>query len=64
LAAGIKQKNMIILPIITTTTGYVSVITANATQILADVWPIIALAVGIPLAFYIIYRITNLIPKK
>lgn len=39
-------------------------LTGNAGQILSDVWVLIALAIGIPLGFYIIKKVIALIPKK
>jgi hypothetical protein len=39
-------------------------ITGNSSQIMSDVWVLIALAIGIPLGFYIIRKVISLIPKK
>jgi hypothetical protein len=39
-------------------------LTSNASQILSDVWVLVALAIGIPLGFYIIKKVVALIPKK
>jgi hypothetical protein len=39
-------------------------LTGNASQIMTDIWVLIALAVGIPLGFYIIRKVIGLIPKK
>jgi hypothetical protein len=38
-------------------------LTGNASQIMTDVWVLVALAVGIPLGFYIIRKVIALIPK-
>ena len=39
-------------------------LTGNAGQILSDVWVLIALAIGVPLGFYIIKKVIALIPKR
>ena len=38
-------------------------LTGNASQILSDVWVLVALAIGIPLGFYLIRKVIALIPK-
>lgn len=38
-------------------------LTGNASQIMGDVWVLVALAIGIPLGFYIIRKVISLIPK-
>lgn len=38
-------------------------LTGNASQIMTDVWVLVALAIGIPLGFYIIRKVIALIPK-
>ena len=49
--------------IITLPTTAVADLTGNASQIMTDVWVLVALAVGIPLGFYIIRKVIALIPK-
>jgi hypothetical protein len=39
-------------------------ITAEAGAIITDSWELIALAVGIPLGFYIIKKVIGLLPKR
>jgi uncharacterized protein YneF (UPF0154 family) len=39
-------------------------LTANAGGMFADLWVLIALAIGIPLGFYIIKKVIALMPKK
>lgn len=36
---------------------------ANAGELFTDLWVLIAIAVGIPLAFYVIRRVIALVPK-
>jgi hypothetical protein len=36
---------------------------ANAGTLFTDLWAVIALAVGIPLAFYVIKKVIALVPK-
>ena len=43
--------------------GSVGDLTAYVGTLFNDAWPIIVLAVGIPLAFYIIKRVIGLVPK-
>ena len=38
-------------------------LTANASQIMTDVWVLVALAIGLPMGFYIIRKVVALIPK-
>lgn len=38
-------------------------ILANVSGLFTDLWYLIALAIGIPLAFYVIRRVMALIPK-
>jgi hypothetical protein len=45
------------------TVGDMGVMTAYVGTLFADAWPFVALAVGIPLAFYIIKRVIGLVPK-
>jgi len=45
------------------TIGSTADLTAYIGTLFSDVWPILALAVGIPLAFYIIRRVIGLVPK-
>ena len=49
--------------IITLPTTAVADLTGNASQIMTDVGVLVALAVGIPLGFYIIRKVIALIPK-
>lgn len=43
--------------------GSTSAMTAFAGQFMTDLWPVIALAVGVPLSFYIIKKVIALVPK-
>jgi hypothetical protein len=45
------------------TLGSVSDMTAYVGTLFTDAWVVIALAVGIPLAFYVIRRVIALVPK-
>jgi len=36
---------------------------ANAGELFTDLWVLIAIAIGIPLAFYVIRRVISLVPK-
>lgn len=45
------------------TVGSTTDMTAFAGQFLTDLWPVVALAVGIPLSFYIIKKVIALVPK-
>ena len=38
-------------------------LTGNASQIMSDVWVLVAVAIGIPMGFYIIRKVIALIPK-
>ncbi len=38
-------------------------LTGNASQIMTDVWVLVALAIGVPMGFYIIRKVIALIPK-
>lgn len=51
------------LTILTVPTGAVADLTAQAGVLFADLWVVIALAVGIPLAFYVIRKVIALVPK-
>ena len=50
-------------PLINLPSTAVADLTGNASQILTDVWVLVALAIGIPLGFYIIRKVVALIPK-
>ena len=50
-------------PIISLPSTAVADLTGNASEILTDVWVLVALAIGIPLGFYIIRKVIALIPK-
>ena len=50
-------------PLIDLPSTAVADLTGNASQILTDVWVLVALAIGIPLGFYIIRKVVALIPK-
>lgn len=39
-------------------------LTANISTLLTDLWVVIALVVGIPLAFYVIKKVIALFPKR
>lgn len=45
------------------TVGSTTDMTAFAGAFLTDLWPVVALAVGVPLAFYIIKKVIHLVPK-
>jgi len=38
-------------------------LTGNASQIMSDLWILVALAIGIPMGFYILRKVIALIPK-
>lgn len=38
-------------------------LTASASQIMTDIWVLVALAIGIPLGFYLVRKLIALIPK-
>lgn len=39
-------------------------VTANIGTIVTDLWVVVALVVGIPLAFYVIKKVIGLFPKR
>ena len=49
--------------IITLPTTAVADLTGAASQIMSDVWVLVAIAIGIPMGFYIIRKVIALIPK-
>jgi len=49
--------------IITLPLTAVADLTGNASQIMSDVWVLVAVAIGIPMGFYIIRKVIALIPK-
>ena len=51
------------LSIITLPTSTLADLTAQAGILFTDLWVVIALAVGIPLAFYVIRKVIALVPK-
>lgn len=48
------------LTFLTLPTDAVTQLTANIGTLTTDLWPVIALAIGIPLAFYVIGRLIRL----
>jgi hypothetical protein len=50
---------MITLPV-----GAVTDVTSYIGTLVTDLWVFIALAVGVPLAFYVIKKLVALIPKR
>ena len=50
-------------PIITLPSTAVADLTGAASQIMSDVWVLVAIAIGIPMGFYIIRKVIALIPK-
>jgi hypothetical protein len=50
--------------ILTFTSGFANDIWAYPTQMFTDVWGVIALAVGVPLAFYVIRKIIALVRSR
>jgi hypothetical protein len=50
---------MITLPV-----DAVADVTANIGTLVTDLWVVIALVVGIPLAFYVIKKVIALFPKR
>ena len=50
-------------PIITLPTTAVADLTGNASQIMSDLWVLVAVAIGIPMGFYILRKVIALIPK-
>ena len=51
------------LSIISLPVDAVDVLLAHAGTLFTDLWMIVALAIGIPLAFYVIRRVIALVPK-
>lgn len=49
--------------IITLPTTAVADLTGAASQIMSDLWVLVAIAIGIPMGFYIIRKVIALIPK-
>jgi hypothetical protein len=47
--------------IITTTSGATAQIMAYSTSLFSDLWIIVALVIGIPLAFYVIRKVIGLV---
>lgn len=45
------------------TVGSTTDLTASVGELATDLWPVIAIAIGIPLAFYVIKRLIGLMPK-
>lgn len=39
-------------------------LTANISTLTSDLWVVIALVIGIPLAFYVIKKVIGLFPKR
>ena len=60
---GVAASAFADTPIITLPNTAVADLTANASQIMTDVWVLVALAIGIPMGFYIIRKVIALIPK-
>ena len=58
LAASTFAAEIINLPLTA-----VADLTGNASQIMTDVWVLVALAIGIPMGFYILRKVIALIPK-
>ena len=59
VAGFAKADSIITLPGSATAELY-----STASQILTDVWVLVAIAIGIPLGFYIIKKVIGLIPKR
>lgn len=51
------------LTIVSVPAGAVNDLMANTGQLFGDLWLVITLAVGLPLAFYIIKKVISLVPK-
>lgn len=49
---------------ITLPEGAITDITASIGTIMGDLWVVIALVIGIPLAFYVIKKLISLAPKR
>lgn len=49
---------------ITLPDGAITDITASIGTIMGDLWAVIALVIGIPLAFYVIKKLISLAPKR
>lgn len=49
---------------ITLPEGAITDITASIGTIMSDLWVVIALVIGIPLAFYVIKKLISLAPKR
>jgi hypothetical protein len=49
---------------ITLPVGAVASLTGTASTMFSDLWVLVALAIGIPLGFYIIKKVIALMPKK
>ena len=60
---GLAMSTFAATPLITLPTTAIADLTANASEIMTDVWVLVALAIGIPMGFYIIRKVIALIPK-
>lgn len=49
--------------LVTLPVGATTDMTANVGTLFADLWPLVAVIVGIPFGFYIIRKVIALIPK-
>jgi len=52
------------MPIITIPATGTAELLAYVGQIFADVWPLVALAIGVPLAFYVVSRAIGLVRSR
>jgi len=50
--------------IVTLPVNAIADLSANAGQIFTDLWVLVALAIGIPLGFYLIKKVISVMPKK
>lgn len=52
------------LSLFTLPTGAIASTTAYIGDVMGDIWPYVALAIGIPLAFYIIRKVISLVSGR
>lgn len=49
---------------ITLPSSAIADVTANISTLTSDLWVVIALVIGVPLAFYVIKKVIGLFPKR
>jgi len=59
----ISPKMLSLFTLFTLPDGAIASTTAYIGELVVDAWPFVALAVGVPLGFYVIRRFIGLVPK-